>query len=319
MAKRHFTFLQRIMMGIEAVILLPLIHIISFLISYKYIYPLTKFIGRFFIFLNQQKKKDIEENLKIIYPDKIFDHKELIEISSVIAGYDLRIILEMIAFSKMSFHKKLSYIKIADPKFFVQAFANPFIGMTLHYGNWELLGHFFNTLGVPLGVLVERQFNPIMDRYLQYRRKKLALTPIYNEISQMKPLFKFLKDKKSLALVADQTYWFDPLFLDFFGKQAAVPMGPAGLVLKSQFPLYYAYTEYQHNGIYLLQVGKPFSYQISADKEQTQINIMKSVYQRYEETIIRDIKNWYSLGFPRWKLTPTYLEEWKKNPDSSRY
>ncbi|MGL4393699.1 MAG: lysophospholipid acyltransferase family protein [Brevinema sp.] len=319
MAKRNFSFIQKVIMAIEAVVLLPLIHIIFFFLSYQNIYPLSKKIGRFLIFLSPNKKISIKENLSIIFPDRDYSEKELVEISSIIAGYELRILLEMIAFSKMSFHEKLSYIRIEEPRYFVEAFANPFIGMTLHYGNWELLGHFFNSLGIPLGVLVERQFNPIIDRYLQYRRRKLSLTPIYNEISEMKPLFKFLKSNKSLALVADQTYWFDPVFIEFFGKDAAVPTGPAGLVLRSNHKLYYSYSEYQKDGIYLIQVGEPFSYEVSEDRMTTQINIMKVVYKRYEETIKRDVKNWYSLGSPRWALTQETLAEWQKNPDSSRF
>jgi len=256
MAKRNFSNFQYIMMFIEVAFILPLINIISVFCPYHKIYSFSKKIGVIFLIISPNKQKIITNNLAIIFPDKKYSDKELKEISSIIAGYELRIILEMIAFTKMSFQGMLSYIRITQHdqiSVFYHTQSTGVVAFSLHYGNWELLGSVLNHVDIPLACLVERQFNPWMDKYLQFLRKQLGIKVIYNEISQMKALLTYIK-KGSVGLIADQTYWFDPLFIPFFNKEAAVPQGTASLALKMKSNLCYTYSRYMAKGIYSIDL-----------------------------------------------------------------
>ena len=321
MAKRNFSNFQYIMMFIEAVFILPLINMISVFCPYQKIYPLSKKIGALFLIIAPNKKKTISDNLAIIFPDKKYSNKELKEISSIIAGYELRILLEMIAFSRMNFQNLLSYVRITQQdqiSAFYHAQSNGVVAFSLHYGNWELLGSTLNHVGIPLACLVERQFNPWIDKYLQFLRRQLGIKVIYNEISQMKALLTYIK-KGSVGLIADQTYWFDPLFIPFFNKEAAVPQGTASLALKMKSNLCCTYSRYMANGIYSIDLDMNIIPNNDSLETLSIEQLMKIVYHRYEQIIIQDVTNWYTLGTDRWALTRESLKEWKKNPDSSRF
>ena len=307
-------------MFIEAALILPLINIISVLCPYQKIYPLSKKIGAILLIIAPNKKKTIANNLAIIFPNKKYSDKELKDISSIIAGYELRILLEMIAFTRMSFQEMLSYIRIIQHdqiSVFYHAQSDGVVAFSLHYGNWELLGSTLNHVGIPLACLVERQFNPWIDKYLQFLRRQLGIKVIYNEISQMKALLTYIK-KGSVALVADQTYWFDPLFIPFFSKEAAVPQGTASLVLKMKSSLCFGYSKYTTNGIYSIDLDMDIIPNNKIESLSVE-ELMKIVYHRYEKIIIQDVTNWYTLGTDRWALTRESLKEWEKNPDSSRF
>lgn len=322
MAKRKQTLIQKIKMFIEMILLLPIIYIISWICPYKKIYHFSKIVGKYLLKINPNKKKIILSNLIIITPDKVYSQKELEELTNIIAGYELRIFLEMIKFSRMNFQMLISYIRIKSPQPLSYLYAEEHkgaIAVTLHYGNWELLGCFLNHIGFPMACLVERQFNPFIDRYLQRLRKKLGIKTIYNEISHMKELFYYHKKGGAIALVADQTYWFDPLFIPFFQKEVAVPQGIGNLVLRWKSSLFYGYTQYINEGIYLIDILSPISYQKMGDKNENIKILMKKIYKMYEYTIIKDLSNWYTLGQARWELTKKGLIEWQKNPDSSPF
>lgn len=322
MAKRKFSFFRKSLMFIEAVFLLPFIHIIAFFCPYKFVYPFSKKVGSFLLVLSPNKKKIICKNLNIIFPNNNYTQQEIKEICSIIVGYELRILLEMILFAKMSFQDTIAYIRINQhdqiSKMY-EAQSKSFVGFTLHYGNWELLGSFVNQLGIPLACLVERQFNPWIDKHLQNLRYKLGIITIYNEISEMKPLFKYMKKGGGIALVADQTYWFDPLFIPFFDKEVAVPQGSASLAIKMNSNLFFGYNQYIGNGMYLIEIDTDVSLANHRDLSHDVENLMKLIYHKYETIIKKDVTNWYTLGTDRWDLTRESLKEWEKNPDSDRF
>ncbi len=322
MAKRKFSNMSKVLMFIEAVVLLPLIHVIALLCPYQKTYEFSKKIGSLLLRLSPNKKITIQKNLAIIYPHKDFSDEELDDISRVIAGYELRIIVEMIQFSRMGFQEKISYIRVNSCNQISQVYHRKernFVGFTLHCGNWEILGCFMTSVGIPMTCLVERQFNPWIDKHIQYLRHELGIGTIYNEISLMRPLLDCMKKGGVVGLVADQTHWFDPLFIPFFGEEAAVPSGTAGLALKMKSLLFSSYSQYLGKGQYLVDIDTDIEAVKTDDKVQDVKNLMEKIYTKYESIIKKDVKNWYTLGTDRWGLTRESLKEWEKNPDSDRF
>ncbi|MGL4676538.1 MAG: lysophospholipid acyltransferase family protein [Brevinema sp.] len=317
MAKRDFSISRKILMFIEAIFLLPLIYILSLLIPYRKIYSFSKIIGKILIKLNPQKKEIIDKNISIM--NLALSEAEVQDLYYIMAGYELRIILEMIAFARMDFQEMLSYIRIQQHDQLSVIYHHNqnqnFVGFTLHFGNWELLGSFMAHLGYSLVCLVERQFNPWIDAHLQDLRRRLGMRTIYNEISKMKPLLQHMKAGGGVALVADQTYWFDPLFIPFFGREAAVPQGTASLAIKMNSQLFYGYTSFIGNGMYTID----FDTKVLANHVYNTEELIKAVYAQYEKIIVTSPFNWYTLASDRWGLTRDSLREWNKNPDSTRF
>lgn len=320
MAKRQFSVFRNISMALEAGFILPFVYFLS-LFPFEKLFGISKSIGFFLFKISPPKKQEILENLKVINPQKSWSNRELDQIGSVLMGYPLRIFVETIKLGRMGFQDRVSYMRILHPQVFAYGYRLqqekiPVIFITLHAGNWEFYGQLMNDLGFRMASVVERQFNPILDKHFQYLRRKIGIIPIYNEISQLKPIIQHLKSGDSVALVADQNHWFDPVFIDFFGREAAAPKGIANLILRTQAQLMYGASFYYGQGKYLFESFVPEYFEFSDNKEQNVIDIMTFVYRYFESVILKDLSNWYSLGFSRWNLTRESLAEWKKNPDS---
>lgn len=323
MARKEFTIAQKIAMGFRTVPSLFLLRIISLFCPYEKIYPLSKKIGKMLLGLFPDKKNIIKKNLSIIFPEKKYSEQELDEMYAIINGYEVRILLEMMAFVKMNFQKLISHIRISQHDQLSKMYHeqhNSFISCTLHYGNWELLGFFLDQMKIPVSCIAERIYNPWINKFLLALRKKAGMKIVYNEISRMRPLLSSVRKKEGgIVLLADQQYWFNPLFIPFFNKEASIPQGPAGLALKLKTNLFLMYTRLVENGIYTINMDAGFNLvknrDIFLDKEE----LMKTIYLKYEEIIRYDVSNWWILGLDRWGLTRESLKEWQKNPDCTPF
>lgn len=323
MAKRNFSVFAKFVMFIEAGLILPFVYFCS-LFSFSQVEKISFFVGSLIIRLSPSKKEEVRENLSVIFPDKIYNEEELSSISAKAQAYILRIFVETIKYSRMGIQDLLSCIYLKNGPEFSRIYRlshekKPQIFITMHAGNWELYGAFMNLLGFHMLSVVERQFNFLLDRHFQKLRTKLGIHIIYNEISMMRPLLKYLDGGGCAVLVADQNYWHSPIFLDFFGKEASAPQGIGSLALRCNRTSSFGASLNLGQGHYSIMLKYLAPIQISGDKEKDIMEFTKKIYSCYEDFIKKDVSNWFLLGSARWRLNKKTWAEWAKKPDSSPF
>ncbi|MGL5722287.1 MAG: lysophospholipid acyltransferase family protein [Brevinema sp.] len=321
MAKRHFSFARHCIMALEAVLIIPMVYVASFF-SFSAIQKFSCFVGRIILRLAPSKIDEVKENLSIIHPDKSYSDKELKEIAAYSQGFVLRIFIELQKMSRMNIQETLLCFRLDTPYFsqmhrlFCEKKPQTFF--TLHSGNWELCGIVMGILGFDMLSVVERQFNPFLDRYYQNLRKKSGIQPVYNEISHMRPLLKSMKNGSCAVLVADQNYWHDPIFLPFFGKEASAPKA-ATLALYKDAHYLCSGSETLTPGLIRIFTTKPCELHLTGDKTQNVMDLTQKVYAFYENVIRDNPKDWFLLSAARWRLTKKEWEKWAQNPDSDSF
>ncbi|MGL5254702.1 MAG: lysophospholipid acyltransferase family protein [Brevinema sp.] len=321
MAKRHFSIVRRCIMALEAILIIPMVYVVSFF-SFPAINSFSRFIGRIILLLAPGKIQEVKENLSIIHPDKVYSDKEIKSIAEYSQGFILRIFIELQKISRMNLQEILLCFRLDTP-FFSHVYRlfcekKPQTLFTLHSGNWELCGIMMGILGLDMLSVVERQFNPFLDQYYQNLRRKTGIQPVYNEISLMRPLLKSMKSGSCAVLVADQNYWHSPLFLPFFGREASAPKAATLALYKKSHYLCGA-SETLSPGRIRIFITKPQELQLVGDKNQDIINLTTKIYTFYEDVIRKNPQDWFLLSSARWRLTKEKWLEWAKNPDSDSF
>ena len=105
-----------------------------------------------------------------------------------------------------------------------------------HFGNWEVVGASMSSLGVPIDALVRRQRNPLFDAFLRETRKGLGTGVIYDR-EPLRAAMKSIRAGRVLALVADQNFTGDGIFVEFFGALASTVRGPGVLAMRTGAPV----------------------------------------------------------------------------------
>ena len=118
-----------------------------------------------------------------------------------------------------------------------------------------------------------------------------------------------MKKGRMLGLIADQDGGYDGIFVPFFGKMAATPVGPAYFARKFAAPIIPIFIVrkpdgYGHRAI----VKDPLYYENTGDKKQDDYNITLKMTQIVEEVIREYPDNWIWFQH-RWNTPYTPPEE----------
>ncbi len=120
-----------------------------------------------------------------------------------------------------------------------------------HSGNWDHAGAYFCNEGFPL-VTVAEVLKPekLFKRFLTYR-EEMGFEVLGLDSRAFLTLVKRARERRLIALVADRDLSASGIKVDFFGRTAKMPAGPAVLAIKEGLPLVAAHVSYTVSGIHI--------------------------------------------------------------------
>jgi len=176
------------------------------------------------------------------------------------------------------------------------------IVVTGHFGNWEFLAGVPSRLGlVNLGVVMNKQINPFTERMILEARKKANMKTFYNQPEEMKKIISHLRNNGVIGMVVDQAYYFDPIFVEFFGNPAPTARGPAVFHLKFKSPIVLARSILMEDGRYKLKFYPPLDFDLPTTEESIRA-ITRHINKVFEEWIMELPDQWFSWTHPRWNV-----------------
>jgi KDO2-lipid IV(A) lauroyltransferase len=120
-----------------------------------------------------------------------------------------------------------------------------------HSGNWDHAGAYFCNEGFPL-VTVAEVLKPekLFKKFLTYR-EEMGFEVLGLDSRAFLTLVKRARERRLIALVADRDLSASGIEVDFFGRTAKMPAGPAVLAIKEGLPLVAAHVSYTVSGIHI--------------------------------------------------------------------
>jgi KDO2-lipid IV(A) lauroyltransferase len=171
-----------------------------------------------------------------------------------------------------------------------------------HFGNWELISAAISTQGAPIHIYAGKQRNSLFDNALNGIRQRFGTVTISKSKTATIEMMKVLKNNEVLGMAGDLNVPNNKLFIDFFGKKAAVGRGLASFALSRGTPLIFIWCvrtgPLQHVGR-LCRV----QYDPSGDKPTDLLMISQSLTRILEQKI-REHPDQYFWFNKRWKTRP---------------
>jgi len=186
--------------------------------------------------------------------------------------------------------------------------------MTGHFGNWEYMGAML-ARRFPMVFLYQPQNNPFVDQVIRRHRSAVGMESIPRG-SALRGILKALRQKKFVAILADQDAGASGIFVDFMGRPASTAQGPAAFALRSGAPILFVVALRQPNGQHLLETEVlRFDFPTSWSEEE-KIHAITERWTRVLEHYVRRYPDHWFWMHRRWKTQPP-VEPGESSPGNS--
>jgi KDO2-lipid IV(A) lauroyltransferase len=265
-----------------------------------------QFVANFLAFITfkviKLRRQVALENLSLAFPEKTKQQRFNIAYQSYI--HFAQVLIEFMKFSSWSIEKIEKRVFIEKPELFdIIMQGNKDKGMIFvsgHLGNWEIPIIFLAAKNVAeLTVIQQRQRNHLVDRHLSNIRGRRGMKILYTGDAISNALVD-LKQKRLVAIVCDQDAGKRGVFVPFFGRMAATPVGASLLHLQSKARLVFACSvrtgQLRYKGIMI-----PIEYRGDYSINKENMAIITGKFTSILEDLVRQYPEQYLWGHRRWK------------------
>ncbi|NOY88037.1 MAG: lysophospholipid acyltransferase family protein [FCB group bacterium] len=260
-------------------------------------------LGNLFYHLLPSRRKIATENIeRALGPD--IDRAEIDRIVKEVFRNIVRTFIESYCVNRLDDDKVKKIIVSSDLDVLkkVHDAGKGAVLVTAHFGNWELLPRWVTSLGYEFDALAAIQHNAKIDRLITNLRERKNVRVIPVNKSAPRKVFQALKANRFVGIVADQHDPSRSLIMDFFGRKAAVPRGPALFAIKAGCPVIPLLIRRESYERYFIIVGESiYPSQIDGELEE-KICEISARYNKFFEENIRKYPAQWMWTHRRWKI-----------------
>ena len=181
---------------------------------------------------------------------------------------------------------------------------NGVLVLTGHLGAWELSSFYHSLMGYPMGMVIRRLDNPLVDRFVNHVRCLHGNRVIHKD-DFARGLIASMRAGETVGILMD-TNMTPPqgFFVPFFGVQACTASGMARVAAKTGAAVVPGFLLWEESAQkYVLHFGDPLPVVTTGDAEQDALANTAAFTAKIEEYIRQYPEQWLWMH-RRWKTRP---------------
>lgn len=258
-------------------------------------YALAEVFARIYWAVAREDRQSIRENMKVMFGDTLTEKEIDGHVYGLFRNF-AKYLVDFFKFPKFTRDEVYRTVEVVGTENIDKCLAagKGAILLSMHLGNWEMGGQVIGALGYPLhAIALEHGDKRINDLFLRQRgMNDMKVIPLGIQVKQC---FNVLKRNELLAIVGDKDYTSNGEYIEFFGKKALIPKGPAFFSLKTGAPILITVVVRKSDDTFRLSIEKPISFEPTGDRDKD-ITAMMREYLKVMESYIRETpEQWYAF------------------------
>ncbi|NNG27227.1 MAG: lysophospholipid acyltransferase family protein [Ignavibacteriaceae bacterium] len=270
------------------------------LLGLKTARKLASLLTFIFYYIIPIRKKTVIENLTNAFPE--YDVKKIRNIAYNTYKSFLTAFIEILYLKKISRQELEAAVNCPNKDLIETKFKEDkgVILLSAHFGNWEYVAASVALqLNLPFSVVVKPQRNHYVSDWMNNVRTRWNNDIVSLGLS-IRKTYQTLKEKKIVAMVADQRGPQESIKINFFGRKVSVHVGPAVLALKTGAPILCGIPLRQKDFSYKLVMHEISKDNLPEDNEEKIIELSQR-HTAYLESFIRKHPEQWLWMHKRWK------------------
>jgi KDO2-lipid IV(A) lauroyltransferase len=237
-------------------------------------------------------RRAVKENLKAIFPEK--SDREILKLRIAVFHNFAKYLVDFFRFEKLDEGYIKNNIRIENIRYFDEALSRGkgVIVLTAHLGNWELGGVVIALSGYPFWVVALPHKDKRVNNFFNSQRqsKGIGVIPLGKAVRKS---LDVLKENEILALAGDRDFTEKGMILDFFGKPAFFPEGPAAFALKTGASIVPGFMLRNKDDTFTLRIERPLEFSPIGNKQMDLRELIMKYKIIIEDYIRRFPDQWY--------------------------
>lgn len=267
-------------------------------------YFLGKILGRIAYFAVLRHRRIALENLSIAFPYVSSKKRKRIAIGFFI--FMAQSSVELLYFLRNPGSLENIYIEGKENLEHAIEQGRGVIILTAHLGNFPLMSLKLAKAGYTVNVVARPMRDERAGDYIHNLRIKAGIKTIFSYPRKVcvGGIIKALRERELVIIQMDQNFGTGGVWVKFFGKLAATPLGPIIFALRTQAAVCPAYICRESQGRHCIKFFSPEKLILTQDKDETVLlNAIK--FTRIIESWVKNFPFQWSWIHRRWKSQPS--------------
>ncbi len=196
-------------------------------------------------------------------------------------------------------------LKVRNQQFLDQALAagKGVLVVSAHMGSWEVAAAIWSATITPVGLFAEELEPPELYDWYRTTRQRLGISVLPLNRTGLKQVVQALDAGEMIVTAIDRDVAGSGILVDFFGRPAPIPTGPAAIALRKGVPLLPVAVYRLPDDTYMAEGWEPIWAQPTGDREGDLRRLTERLV-RHLELIIRQHPEQWHLPHRIWEGSP---------------
>jgi len=238
-------------------------------------------------------RRAVYGNLRAIFPQ--LPDKEILAIRRKMYRNFAKYLVDFFRFEKIDGRYISQNIRLENTGYFDEALAKGkgAIVLTAHLGNWELGGAVIALCGYPFWVVALPHTHKKVNDFFNNQRESKGIKVIPSGKAAVRSCLGLLAVNKMVALVGDRDFAERGAVLDFFGRPAFFPEGPAAFALKTGASIVPGFLIRNTDDTFTLRIEKPIEVEPYSGRNRDIVGVISRYKNIIEDYIRKYPDQWY--------------------------
>jgi KDO2-lipid IV(A) lauroyltransferase len=270
----------------------------------SFIYLIGTFLGKLGYYLAFRQRKIALESLNVAFPDLSREVKERIVLDFFI--FMVQGSLELFYYKDNT--KKLQDVRIEGRHYLEEALqlGKGVIALSAHLSNFPLMAIKLAQEGYPMNVIARPMRHEKSGDYIHRFRTEIGVKTIFSYPRKqcVNKTLNVLRNNEIVMIQMDQNFGTGGVWVNFFGKLAATPVGPLVFARRSGAAIVPMYIIREGRGKYCIKMFSQENLEVADDKDELLLlNAIK--FTQIIEGWVRQYPSQWTWIHRRWKSQPS--------------